>query len=307
MHDVIIIGGGPAGLSAGIYAVRRGLSTLILEKKILGGQLPFVREVENYPGFKSILGKELADRMVEQVKQLGVEFLVGEMEDMNLKGEIKSIKTKEGEHACRAVIIATGGEYQKLGVSGEKEFTGRGVSYCPTCDAPFFRDKIVAVVGGGNRAVSDALYLSDVAKEVYLIHRRDKLRAEQASQEKLKEKGVKPILNAVVEEFHGDVMLKSIRIKDVETGIPAVLNVQGVFISVGTIPHTEVEKKNGVAVDEKGFIKVDRNQKTNISGVYAAGDVTGGVMQISTAVGEGCVAALSAYEHIREPYWKKKG
>lgn len=305
MHDLIIIGGGPAGLTAGIYAIRRGLSTLILEKRIPGGQMLLAKEIGNYPGFESISGKELADRMVEQTKQLGAEFRAEEVVDMSLDGEIKSVKTPEGEYACRAIIIATGGEYQRLGVPGEEEFSGKGVSYCATCDAPFFKDKIVAVIGGGNKAVSDALYLSDVAREVYLIHRRDTLRAEKVGQKRLAEKGVKPILNAVVEEFRGDIMLKSIRIRDVEKGIPAVLNVNGVFVSVGIMPHTEVEKKCGVEVDEKGFIRVNRKQETNIHGVYAAGDVTGGVMQISTAIGEGCVAALSAYEHIKEPYWKK--
>jgi thioredoxin reductase (NADPH) len=300
MHDVIIIGGGPAGLAAGIYAIRRGLSTLVIEKKMPGGQLLLIKEIENYPGFGVIVGEELAARMTEQAKRLGVEFVMEEAVDMSFNDKAKKIKTLENEYSAKAVIIAKGGEYLKLGILGEKELTGRGVSFCAVCDGPFFKNRVIAVVGGGNKAVGDAIYLSGMAKKTYLIHRRDTLRAEETNQTKLAEYGVELILDTIVEEVVGGPLVRSIKLKNVKTGEKRELCVDGVFISIGILPKTEVEKKNGIAVDEKGFIKVGRNQETSVCGVYAAGDITGGVMQITTAVGDGCVAALSAYKHIKE-------
>jgi thioredoxin reductase (NADPH) len=306
MHDVIIIGGGPAGLAAGIYAVRRGLTTLIIEKKMPGGQLLTIKEIENYPGFGVILGEELAARMTEQAKRLGVEIVMDEAMEMELHGEVKTIKAHDKEYAAKAVILAMGGEYTRLGVKGERKLTGRGVSFCATCDGPFFKNRVIAVVGGGNKAVGDALYMSEIAKKTYLIHRRDTLRAEETNQEKLKEHGVELLLDTVIEEIVGGPLVTSIKTKNVKTGKVHELPVDGVFVSIGVLPKTEVEEKAGVAVSEKGFIKVDRDQQTNISGVFAAGDVTGGVMQITTAVGDGCVAALSAYSYIKKPDWKRK-
>jgi thioredoxin reductase (NADPH) len=306
MYDTIIIGAGPAGLTAGIYAVRRGLKTLIVEKAAVGGKILYAKDIENYPGFNRISGEDLADRMRNQAKNLGVEIVMGEVIGMNLTGEVKTIVTREKEYQGKAAIIATGAMYKKLDIKGEEEFAGRGVSFCATCDAPFFRGRIVAVIGGGNTAVDDALYLSEMAKKTYLIHRREKLRSEEIRQEKLLEKGVKLILNTVVEEIHGDKLVNSISIRNVKTDGIKKLKVDGVFVSIGVIPSTVMEKSEGVEVDEREHIVVDRNQETNIPGVFAAGDVTGGIMQISTAVGEGCTAALSAYKYVKEPYWGDK-
>ncbi len=306
MYDLIIIGGGPAGLTAGIYAARRGLNTLILEKKSFGGQMLLTKEIENYPGFENITGKELSDRMLKQAEKLGAKVSIEKATNLNLQDESKTITTTENEYKSKAVILATGGEYMKLGIDGEKKYTGRGVSFCATCDAPFFKDRVVAVVGGGNKATSDALYLSEITKETYLIHRRDSLRAEEVNQKKLSENGINILYDTVVEEIIGDVMVNSIKIRNVKTDKSKKLKLNGVFISIGTLPNTGLPQEGGVSVDEKGFITVDENQETNIKGVYAIGDVTGGIMQITTAVGEACTATLSAYKHIKKPYWRNK-
>lgn len=298
MYDLIIIGAGPAGISAGIYAIRRGLKTVILEKASVGGQMLLTNEIENWPGFEMISGSDLAGRMESHVKKLGVEVKAEEVIGMSLDGDVKKVATREKEYETRAVIIATGGQHRKLGIKGEGEFAGKGVSYCATCDAPFFKDKAVAVVGGGNIAAEDSLYLSEIASKTYLIHRKDSLRAEEAIQEKLKKKGVEFILNSEIEEILGEKFVNSIKIKGGKT-----LKVDGVFISIGIVPSTTMTKGAGVELDEKGYVKVNREQETNVPGVFAAGDVTGGVMQISTAVGEGCIAALSAYKHVKKPYW----
>jgi len=301
IYDLIIMGAGPAGISAGIYARRRELETLVLEKASVGGQILLTNEIENWPGFESISGSELAKRMESHARKLGVEFKAEEVIGMNLKEEMKTITTREKEYQTKAVIIATGGQHRKLGIKGEGEFAGKGVSYCAICDGPFFKDKTIAVVGGGNAAAEDALYLSELASKTYLIHRKGSLRAEEAVQKKLKERGVESILNTEIEEILGDKFVTSIKIKtDKEERI---LPVDGVFVAIGIVPSTTMAKGAGIELDEKDYIKVNRNQETNIPGVFAAGDITGGVMQISTAVGEGCVAALSAYKYIKNPYW----
>lgn len=302
IYDLIIIGAGPAGLSSGIYAARRKLKTLIIEKDLPGGQMLLTSDIQNYPGFSKISGNELAERMENQVKEFGVEIANVEATKLDIKGNMKDITTDEGEYEGKSIVLATGSSYKKLGVKGEMEFTGRGVSYCATCDAPFFKGKIVAVIGGGNSAISNAIYLSEIAERVYLIHRREQLRAEEARQKELKEKGVELILNSTVEEILGENLVNSIKIKDTKNETKKI-DVNGVFISIGTVPNSGLAKEAGVDLDEKGFIKINKNQETNIEGVFAAGDVTGGVMQISTAIGEGCIAALSAYRYVRKPYW----
>jgi len=299
MHDLIIIGAGPAGISAGIYAVRRSLKTIILEKASVGGQMLLTNEIENWPGFEMISGSDLAGRMESHAKKLGVEIKTGEVIGMSLEGDVKKLTTRDGEYETKAVIIASGGQHRKLGIKGEDEFAGKGVSYCATCDAPFFKGKAVAVVGGGNIAAEDALYLSEVASKVYLVHRKDALRAEEAIQERLKEKGVEFMLNSEVEEISGDKFVDSIKLKNNGKS----LDVDGIFISIGIVPSTTMAKAAGVGLDDKGYVKVSREQETNVLGVFAAGDATGGVMQISTAVGEGCIAALSAYKYVKKPYW----
>lgn len=304
-YDVVIVGGGPAGLTAGIYCVRRNLKTVLLEKMALGGQMLMAGCVENYPGFKSISGSELAEKMESQARELGLEISSDEVTEMTLDSEAKTLKTAGGkEYKTKAVIIASGGQHRKLDVKGEEEYLGRGVSYCATCDAPFYKGKTVAVVGGGNTAVDEALYLADVADKLYLIHRRDKLRAEEVRHKRLEEKKVELILDSVVEEVCGDKTVTHLKVKNTVSGEVTELKVDGVFISIGSMPASEPAKKAGVDVDEKGFIKVNNRQETNIPGVYAAGDVTGGIQQVATAVGEGCTAALQAYEYIENPYWR---
>lgn len=306
MYDLVIIGAGPAGLCAGIYAARRELKILVIEKGMAGGQMALAPEIGNWPGIQSVPGIELASRMEEHAKSLGVEFKAARVTGLVLDGEVKKVLLGGESVECKALIIATGGEHRQIGVEGEKEFTGRGISYCATCDGPLFRDKTIAVVGGGNTAVEDAVYLSDIARKVYIIHRRDMFRAEESRVELMQDKGVVEVLDSVVESFHGDKLLKSVKVRNVKSGGISVLDVDGVFVSIGVNPSSGIAVESGVGLDDSGFINVDRDMRTSIDGVYAAGDVTGGVLQVATAVGEGCVAALSAYDYIKQPYWAKK-
>jgi thioredoxin reductase (NADPH) len=303
MYDVIIIGGGPGGMTAAIYAAKREMKTLLIEKGPFGGYMLLTNKIENYPGFLKVSGSELSEKMEEQVRSLTVDIVSAEAMKLHLEGNIKKVDTTEGTYEGKAIILAVGGGHKKLEVKGEKEYTGRGVSYCSTCDAPFYKGRTVAVVGGGNSAISDALYLSDVAKKVYLIHRRDALRAEETRQAELRKRGVEILLNTGIDEIAGDKLVNAIQIRDLSDNQVKRIAVDGVFISIGTVPHSELAKDAGVKLDDKNFIKVDRNQETNVEGVFAAGDVTGGVLQISTAVGEGCIAALSAYKYVKKPYW----
>lgn len=306
--ELIIIGAGPAGLTAGIYAGRRELKTLILEEKIPGGAAADSPLIENYPGFRSISGRELVNRMLEQCKSFGAE--IHELEAVNelyLTQQEKIVKTAKNEYGAKAVIIATGSHHRELGVPGEKEFRGRGVSYCATCDGPFFKGRRVAVVGGGNTAAVSALFLADIASEVSLIHRRDRLRAEEAIFRELQRKGVKFYWNSVVKQIRGEKLVKGIAIQDLKTGETRELEVEGVFINIGEEPNSQIAKNAGVAVDERGYIIVDSRQRTNIPGVYAAGDVTNcPIKQIGTAVGQGIIAAEEAYGYIKRPYYYRE-
>ena len=297
--DLIIIGGGPAGLTAGIYAARMGLKTLILEKNVPGGRISLNPWIENYPGFLGISGEELASRFVEQAKMAGaVIFSPVEARKIVLDGSKKKIVTNKGIFVTKAVIIASGGRERILNVSGEEELKGRGVSYHAIRDGPLFRDKRVAIVGGGDAAVTSAIYLSNLAKEVYLIHRRDKLRAEKALIEKLFQTNVKVIWNTVIKAIKGNKSVKKLILRNKLTGEEKALTVDGVFICIGYVPNSEIAKEAGVKIDEKGYIITNKKQETNIPGVYAAGDVTGKPEQIAKAIGEGAVAALSAYRYI---------
>ncbi|MHA1835856.1 MAG: thioredoxin-disulfide reductase [Candidatus Odinarchaeia archaeon] len=300
-YQLIIIGGGPAGMTSALYSARSGLSTLLLESMILGGAMATAPFIENYPGFKKITGLELAQKMKEQVISSGAE--VHEMEsviELELSGDAKKIKTTVDSYTCDALIIATGGERCKLNVKGEKEFAGKGVSYCAVCDGVLYKGKKVAVVGGGNCAAAAALYLSGLASEVYLIHRRHDLRCERVLKEEILNRSIKVIWNSVVAEIKGDNLIKSIVLENKETGEKTELEIDGLFIEIGIKPAIEFVVKTGIEVDEKGYIKVDRDMKTNIEGVYAAGDVTGGVEQIAVAVGEGTIAYNSAYDYLKK-------
>jgi len=304
--DLIIIGAGAAGLAAGIYGTRSGLRTLVLEEKMAGGTTAEAPMVENYPGFQNISGVELAQKMVIQCRSTGV--IIREFEKvliLDLEGEKKIVKTNKASYETKAVIIASGSHYRKIGVSGEKEFLGKGVSYCGICDGPLFKDKRVLVVGGGNTAVMTALYIAGLAMEVKIAHRRGAFRAEEALVKGLKEKANVEILwNTEIKEITGEKLVNKVTIFDTKTGEAKELFVDGVFVQVGENPNSQLAKVAGVEVDKDGYITIDIRQRTNIAGVYAAGDVTNHlVKQVGTAVGQGITAALEAYGYIRRPYY----
>lgn len=304
-YDVIIIGCGPSGLAAGIYAARRNLKTLILGD-VIGGQVSIAHIVENYPGFESMTGMELSEKLREHAEKSGCIIKMEQVVDMQLKGETKIIRTRKSEYRSKTVIIATGSHYRKLNVEGEKEFIGKGVSYCATCDMPLFKGKKVAIIGGSNSAVMAAIYASDIASGTYLIHRRDQLRAEEIRQEQLKKTPVKIIWNSVVEKIEGDKFVKKIIVKNVNTNETKELEIDGIFIEVGLVPTTEIVKKAGIEIDEKGFIKVNEKFETNIEGVFAAGDVTGSFAQIVAAAAGGAEATTNAYLYLKGGLYGKK-
>ncbi|AFN04203.1 thioredoxin-disulfide reductase [Pyrococcus furiosus DSM 3638] len=309
--DVIIIGAGPAGYTAAIYAARFGLDTLIITKD-LGGNMALTDLIENYPGFpEGISGAELSKRMYEQVRKYGVDVIFDEVvridpaECAYYEGPCKfTIKTANGmEYKSRTVIIAVGAEPRKLNVPGEKEFTGRGVSYCATCDGPLFVGKEVIVVGGGNTALQEALYLHSIGVKVTLVHRRDKFRADKILQDRFREAGIPAILNTVVTEIRGKDKVESVVLKNVKTGETFEKKVDGVFIFIGYEPKTDFVKHLGIT-DEYGYIKVDMYMRTKVPGIFAAGDITNVFKQIAVAVGQGAIAANSAKEFLEN--WNKK-
>ncbi|MCD6383631.1 MAG: thioredoxin-disulfide reductase [Thermoplasmata archaeon] len=306
-YDLAIIGAGPAGMTAAIYAVRSGLKTLLIDAGMAGGQLQISPEIENFPTWRKITGPELAEKMKQHTEDYLSMHEFEAVEDISRDDEGRFVlSTPKGEYRSRAIILTTGASHRKLGAPGEEEFAGRGVSYCATCDGFFFRGKRVAMVGGGNTAAAEAIYLKSIGCEVVLIHRRDTLRAEKRYQDKLKEMGVEILYSHVVEEILGDQTVTGVRLKDLKSGEERVIEVSGVFISVGEDPHTALATKLGVELDDEGFIRVDRSMRTSERYIYAAGDVAGGVRQIIVACGEGAVAATSAYEDLVNPYWVKK-
>jgi len=306
--ELIIIGAGPAGLSAGIYGVRSGLKTLVLEEKIAGGTAADAPAIENYLGFQNISGLELVQKMVAHAKSAGVtihefETVIG----LEFKTENKVVKTDKATYETKAVIIASGSHYRELGVSGEKEFRGRGVSYCGLCDGPLFKGKRLLVVGGGNSALITTLYLAGLASEVKIVHRRDAFRAEEALVKALKEKqNVEVLWNTEVKEIKGEKLVNKAIVLDVKTRETRELLVDGVFVQVGEDPNSQIAKEADVAVDEDGYIVVDVLQRTSIAGVFAAGDVTNHpIKQVGTAVGQGTTAATEAYGYVRRPYYRQ--
>jgi thioredoxin reductase (NADPH) len=306
--ELIIVGAGAAGLAAGIYGVRSGLETLILEEKMAGGTTADAPLVENYLGFQNITGQKLARMMVEHCKGAGAE--IRELEkvvDLKLEGRRKRVETDKGEYLAEAVIFASGTHYRKLGVPGEEELYGRGVSYCGVCDGPLFRDKRVLVVGGGNSAVITTLYIAGLASEVKLCHRKDVLRAEEALVEALEQQeNIAVLWNTEVREINGGSTVDRVVLFDNKTNEMKKIEVDGVFVQVGEVPNSRIAEKTGVKVDKEGYIIVDMRQRTNVPGVYAAGDVTNHpVKQVGTAVGQGITSALEAYGYIRQPYYYK--
>jgi thioredoxin reductase (NADPH) len=305
-YDVIIIGAGPAGLTAGIYSARNGLKTLILEEKTPGGLAAEASLIENYPGFiEGISGFDLVNRMVEQAKKFEVQ--INDLErgiKLNLLGKKKIVKTEKNSYTTSAVIISSGCHYKHLNVVGEETFSGKGVSYCSVCDGPLFRGRRLIVVGGGNSAAMSALYLSDLASDVKLIHRRGILRAEDAVIKDLKRRGVKVILNTEIDEIKGEQIVNCVVLFNNKTGKTVKVLVDGIFIHVGEAPNSQIAKEAGVDIDREGFIIVDAKQRTNIDGVYAIGDVTNcAVKQIGTAVGQAIIAALEVFGFLKRPYY----
>lgn len=300
-YDLIIIGGGPAGLTAGIYAGRQGMKTVILEMMTGAGSGYMVPSMENYPGFNEISGKELLEKMREQVEK---HIPVNNMEEVKEIGINDPsgivLTTSKGEYVTSSVIISTGSRHRRLKVPGEIEFLGRGVCYCATCDGPLYQGKDVIVIGGGNAAVQEAIYLKGLGCNVTIIHRRDQLRAEKYLQKKLEENSIRVIWDSVVESINGEMTVNSVTLLNRKTEEKTELPIQGIFIAVGEEPLSKVASQAGVAVDNTGYIKADKYQRTNIPGIYAAGDITGGIKQWVVACAEGAVAALSAFEDVKE-------
>ena len=306
--DVIIIGAGSAGLSAGVYAVRSGLKTLILEEKLAGGTIADASLVVNYPGFAEISGGELAEKMTSHAKKVGA--TIHDLEpvtELELTGEKKIVKTSTTTYEARAVIFSTGSHYKELGAKGEREFRGKGVSYCGVCDGPFFKGKRVLIVGGGNTACTTTIYLSGLASEVVVIHRKQAFRAEESLISDVSSKSnVKIMWNTEVQEIKGDKQVRSVTLIDNITNKTTELQVDAVFVQIGEAPNSQLAKAAGVETDDHGYIKVDMRQQTNLPGVFSAGDVTNQLIkQVGTAVGQGITAALEAYSYIKRPYYRK--
>jgi len=301
--DLAIIGGGPAGLTAAIYGGRMGLKTALYEGKGFGGLAGTAPKIENYPGFGSINGLELTEKMREQAEKWGTTFYFNEVSEINPKE--MTITTYEGDTKAKAIIIATGSKHLTLGLPNEFELVGNGISYCATCDGPIFRDQVVATVGGGNAAGLEVIYLSGVARKVYLIHRRHCMRAEACiADEVVSLNNVIPMYNCTIEEaITKDNKLGALKIKNHETGEITKINVNALFIAIGVEPQSELAKKAGIELDKDNYIKVNRKQETNIPGIYAAGDVTGGIRQVATAVGEATTAAMNAYLFIKKGWY----
>ena len=299
-YDVIIIGGGPAGLSAGIYASRARLRTLLIEKGMFGGLIANAELVENYPGFpEGISGFDIGERMSKQASKFGLETLSAEVTGVDLLKDIKTIHTTEGNFSARAVIIASGAERKRLGVPGEDIFINRGVSYCATCDGALFKDRVVAIVGGGDSAVEEALFLTRFASKVIIVHRRNQLRASKMAQERaLSNKKIDPMWDTVIEEIKGDNKVSQLVVRNVKTGATAQIVADGVFIYVGQNPNTGF-LKGQLPLDKEGYIITDDRMGTQIKGVYAVGDIRkNSARQVITAAGDGATAAISAEKFL---------
>ena len=301
-YDVVIIGGGPAGLTAGLYTSRARLSSLLIERGMVGGQIVNAEQIDNYPGFPDgISGFELGELLHRQAAKYGLETIIAEATAIELQDNQKVVKTTEGDYAGRAVVVANGSDRVKLGVPGEEEFIGKGVSYCATCDAAFFRDQAVAVVGGGNAVINEALQLSKFAAKVIVIHRRQELRATRIMQEKaFAESKIEFLWNTVVEAIEGEDFVKRLRLLNRQTGEKFVLDVPGVFVAIGFKPNTDY-LKGILPLDATGAIITDSKMATEIHGIFAAGDIrSNSGRQAIAAAGDGAIAAIYAERFIAE-------
>ena len=302
MYDTMIIGAGPAGMTAALYAARSNLKVALLERGIYGGQMNNTAEIENYPGYARISGPELAEKMFEPLENLGVEHLFGQVEKIEDHGDYKKIITEDEVFETKTVILASGANHRHLGVPGEEEYNSRGVSYCAVCDGAFFRDEDLLVVGGGDSAVEEAIFLTRFAKSVTIVHRRDQLRAQQLLQERaFANEKISFIWDSVVKEIKGDNRrVTSVVFENVKTGQSSESDFGGVFVYVGLDPVSDFVKDLGIC-DEAGWIVTDQHMKTAIDGIYAIGDVRQkDLRQITTAVGDGAVAGQEVYKYITE-------
>ena len=301
-HDVVIIGGGPAGLTAGIYTARSRLDSLLIEKGLFGGQITNAEWVENFPGFPDgISGIDLGQHMHDQATRFGLETILAEVTGLKLQGDLKVVKTTEGDFTAKAVILAGGSERQKLGVPGEEEFTGKGVSYCATCDAAFFRDQPVAVAGGGNAAITEALHLAKMASKVTVIHRRDQLRATKILQEKaFAEPKIDFAWDSIVEGIEGKDFVQGLRLRNVKTSQYSDLEIAGLFVSIGFRPDTDY-LKSLLELDDIGHIITNEKMETGIAGIFAAGDIRqNSGRQAITAAGDGATAAIYVERYLTD-------
>ncbi|TEB09887.1 thioredoxin-disulfide reductase [Pelotomaculum propionicicum] len=301
-RELVVIGGGPAGLTAGIYASRADVDTLLLERGVPGGLVISTHFIENYPGFsEGIGGPELMTQMEKQARRFGLEIRSANVDSLSINKNGILLKTDAGEIAAGAVILATGANPQLLGVKGEKEFTGLGVSYCATCDGAFFRDRTVAVVGGGDAAVEEAMFLTRFVKKVLLIHRRGELRATKIVQKRAFDNPkIEFLWHSVVDEIYGNIIVEGIKVRDVRSNEIKDINVDGVFLYVGNRPNSQLVK-DMITLDDKGYIITDENMLTSQAGIYAAGDVRSKLLrQVVTAVGDGAIAAVAAEKYLTE-------
>jgi len=302
MYDTIIIGAGPAGMTAALYAARSNLKVALLERGIPGGQMNNTADIENYPGYANISGPELAEKMFEPLENLGVEHLFGLVEKIEDRGDFKEIITEDERFEAKTVIIASGANHRHLGVPGEEDFNSRGVSYCAVCDGAFFRDEDLLVVGGGDSAVEEAIFLTRFAKSVTIVHRRDELRAQKVLQDRaFANEKIRFVWDSVVESIHGDERkVTGVTFKNVKTGELSQAEFGGIFIYVGLDPVSEFAADLGIT-DEAGWILTDHQMKTSVAGIYAVGDVRQkDLRQITTAVGDGAIASQEAYKYLTE-------
>lgn len=303
--DLVIVGGGPAGLTAGIYGSRSGLETVIIERGLLGGQVAQTPVVENYPGITQIAGKSLVDIMVQHALQY-VRIFQGEEVLEVQTGERLEVTTSRRRFRTRSLLLATGADYRKLNVPGEARLSGRGVSYCSTCDGPMFKGRTVIMVGGGDSAATEALHLKNIGVDVTLVHRRDRLRAQDHLIRNLANQEVPVLYNTEVQEISGQNAVQEVRLLDNQSGQTWTMEVDGVFIAIGYDPNTELAKSIGLELTSDGYIAHDERHRTSIPGIYSAGDVAGGFKQIVTAAGQGSEAALAIFEDLINPYWKSE-